>query len=53
MACAAYHCIQLLGDFAEFGVYVGAGMKTVMDYLGGTKFSNTFCGGVTRLIATL
>ena len=26
-ACAAYHCLHLSGDFAEFGVYNGAGIN--------------------------
>jgi hypothetical protein len=44
LACSAYHCIQLPGDFAEFGVYIGTGMKTVMDYLGGEAFPKSFWG---------
>jgi len=43
-ACAAYHCLHLDGDFAEFGVYTGTGIKTVVDYLGGVKFPKTFWG---------
>ena len=43
-ACAAYHCVQLTGDFVECGVYLGTGIKTVMDYLGGTAFPRTFWG---------
>ena len=43
-ACAAYHCLHLDGDFAEFGVYTGTGIKTVIDYLGGVKFPKTFWG---------
>ena len=42
LACAAYHCIHLPGDFAEFGVYLGSGIKTVVDYLGGSEFPKTF-----------
>lgn len=42
LACAAYHCLNLPGDFAEFGVYRGTGVKTVIDYLGGTGFPKTF-----------
>jgi hypothetical protein len=42
LACAAYHCIQLPGDFVECGVYYGTGIKTVMDYLGGKEFPTTF-----------
>jgi len=44
LACAAFHCIQLEGDFVECGVYTGTGIKTVMDYLGGTSFPRTFWG---------
>lgn len=44
LACAAYHCVQLDGDFVECGAYSGVGMKTVMDYLGGTDFPRTFWG---------
>ena len=42
LACAAYHCVQLEGDFVECGAYTGVGVKTVMDYLGGTQFPKTF-----------
>lgn len=42
LACAAYHCVQLDGDFVECGAYTGAGVKTVMDYLGGVDFPKTF-----------
>jgi hypothetical protein len=44
LACAAHHCVQLEGDFAECGVYIGTGIKTVMDYLGGPAFPKTFWG---------
>lgn len=44
LACAAFHCVQLEGDFAECGVYTGTGIKTVMDYLGGAAFPKTFWG---------
>lgn len=44
LACAAFHCAQLPGDFAECGVYTGTGIKTVMDYLGGVDFPKTFWG---------
>lgn len=44
LACAAYHCVQLSGDFVECGVYIGTGIKTVIDYLGGTSFPKTFWG---------
>ena len=44
LACAAYHCVQLDGDFVECGAYTGVGIKTVADYLGGTAFPKTFWG---------
>lgn len=44
LACAAYHCLHIPGDFVECGVYVGTGVKTVMDYLGGPAFPKTFWG---------
>lgn len=44
LACAAYHCVQLEGDFVECGAYTGVGMKTVIDYLGGPAFPKTFWG---------
>jgi len=44
LACAAYHCVQLPGDFVECGVYLGSGIKTVMDYIGGPQFPRTFWG---------
>ena len=44
LACAAYHCVQLEGDFVECGAYTGVGMKTVIDYLGGPAFPTTFWG---------
>jgi hypothetical protein len=44
LACAAYHCVQLDGDFVECGAYKGVGMKTVIDYLGGRNFAKTFWG---------
>jgi O-methyltransferase len=44
LACAAYHCVQLDGDFVECGAYTGVGMKTIIDYLGGTDFPKTFWG---------
>ncbi len=44
LACAAHHCVQLEGDFVECGAYTGVGIKTVMDYLGGTQFPKTFWG---------
>src|SRR5450631_1558698 len=30
LACAAYHCVQLKGDFVECGAYTGVGVKTVV-----------------------
>lgn len=42
IATMAYHAVQLPGDFVECGVYLGSGVKTVMDYLGGTEFPKTF-----------
>ena len=44
LACAAYHCVQLAGDFVECGAYTGVGIKTVADYLGGPAFPKTFWG---------
>jgi O-methyltransferase len=44
LACAGYHCLQLDGDFVECGVYQGTGIKTVVDYLGGTAFPKNFFG---------
>lgn len=44
LACAAYHCVHVPGDFVECGVYAGTAIKTVMDYLGGPKFPKTFWG---------
>ncbi|MFP8780750.1 TylF/MycF/NovP-related O-methyltransferase [Hydrogenophaga sp. RWCD_12] len=44
LATSACHCIQLEGDFVECGVNAGTGIKTVMDYLGGTAFPKTFWG---------
>jgi O-methyltransferase len=42
LSCAAYHCVQLDGDFVECGAYTGVGVKTVVDYLGGEKFPKDF-----------
>ncbi len=44
LACAAYHCAQLEGDFVECGAYTGVGIKTIADYLGGPAFPKTFWG---------
>ena len=42
LACTAYHCVQLDGDFVECGAYTGVGVKTVMDFLGGVTFPKDF-----------
>jgi O-methyltransferase len=42
LSCAAYHCVQLKGDFVECGAYTGVGVKTVVDYLGGEAFPKDF-----------
>jgi hypothetical protein len=42
LACAAYHAVQLDGDFVECGCYKGTGVKTIVDYLGGKDFPKTF-----------
>jgi O-methyltransferase len=42
LACAAYHCVHLTGDFVECGCYTGVGVKTVIDYLGGKAFPRRF-----------
>jgi O-methyltransferase len=44
LACSAFHCIQLKGDFVECGAYTGVGIKTVVDYLGGEAFPKQFWG---------
>ncbi len=44
LACLAFNAMPLPGDFVECGVYVGSGIKTVMDYLGGKNFPKTFWG---------
>ena len=44
LACAAYHAVHLDGDFVECGCYRAVGIKTVVDYLGGPAFPNTFWG---------
>lgn len=44
LACAAYHCVQLDGDFVECGAYTGVGIKTIIDYLGGVNFPKMFWG---------
>lgn len=42
LACAAFHCVQLEGDFVECGCYTGVGVKTIVDYLGGKQFPKQF-----------
>jgi O-methyltransferase len=42
LACAAFHCVQLDGDFVECGANAGVGVKTVIDYLGGKQFPKQF-----------
>ena len=42
LSCAAYHCVQLKGDFVECGAYAGVGVKTVVDYLGAENFPKDF-----------
>ena len=44
LACAAYHCVHLEGDFVECGTYAGTGINTILDYLGGTDFPKKFWG---------
>ena len=44
LACAAFHGVQLDGDFVECGVQAGTAIKTIVDYLGGTSFPKTFWG---------
>jgi len=44
LATTAYNCVQLEGEFVECGVYLGTGLKTVVDYLGGEKFPKLFFG---------
>ena len=44
LACAAFHCLNLKGDFVECGVYIGSGMKTIIDYLGKKQFPKRFYG---------
>ena len=42
LCCAAYHCVQLEGDFVECGVLFGSGVKTVVDFFGRDGFAKTF-----------
>jgi len=41
---AAQNGMRLEGDFVECGAYTGAGIKTVMDYLGGPELPKVFWG---------
>ncbi|MBY0463402.1 MAG: TylF/MycF family methyltransferase [Burkholderiales bacterium] len=41
---AACHAVHLDGDFVECGVYLGTGVKTVIDYFGQAHFRPTFWG---------
>jgi len=42
LCCAAYHCVQLEGDFVECGAFFGTGVKTVIDFFGKDKFAKQF-----------
>jgi O-methyltransferase len=42
LCCAAYHCVQLDGDFVECGVLLGTGVKTVIDFFGKDHFPKQF-----------
>ena len=42
LCCAAYHCVQLEGDFVECGVLFGTAVKTVIDFFGREHFGKTF-----------
>lgn len=42
LCCAAYHCVQLEGDFVECGTLEGTGVKTVIDYFGKDNFEKNF-----------
>ncbi len=42
LCCAAYHCVQLEGDFVECGVLFGTGVKTVIDFFGRDNFAKNF-----------
>lgn len=44
LACSAIHALQLEGDFVECGVYLGTGIKTVIDYFGKDHFDKVFWG---------
>lgn len=42
LACAAFHCVHLEGDFVECGVLFGTAVKTVIDFFGREHFAKTF-----------
>jgi O-methyltransferase len=42
LCCAAYHCVNLEGDFVECGVLFGTAVKTVVDFFGRERFAKTF-----------
>lgn len=44
LACSASHAVHLEGDFVECGVYLGTGIKTVIDYFGKDNFEKKFWG---------
>ncbi|WP_404300662.1 TylF/MycF/NovP-related O-methyltransferase [Alicycliphilus denitrificans] len=44
LVCSACHAMQLDGDFVECGVYLGTGIKTVIDYFGKQRFGKPFWG---------
>lgn len=44
LACSAVHAMHLEGDFVECGVYLGTGIKTVIDYFGKNRFHKRFWG---------
>ena len=44
LVCSACHAAHLEGDFVECGVYLGTGIKTVVDYLGKDRFTKRFWG---------
>ena len=44
LVCAACHVRPLTGDFVECGVYLGSGIKTVIDYFGAEDFPQHFWG---------
>lgn len=42
LCTAAYHCVQLPGDFIECGTLNGTGVKTIIDYFGRENFAKRF-----------